>query len=253
MAERFNYTNRRTIESSHVHVTLIQKGDQASFAATVDFAEYGFPPSARVFIEAYIKNHLIRFDFGTVGAFGPVQPTSLADFGDEVASILYRVKVVVADEKRTILGLPGRGVGVRAENADGGASDCILPLGKLPKGSQQVWAMDYEKGYPRLCTNRDLDPNVVKSEAFVALVYPVALRSVLEYTFLLNHDGQGCAWADDWKQFAAQNLGEEFPALSGKPRYDEQDLQDLQDWIEAVVESFVAGSGLVGKLNGGEQ
>lgn len=252
MAERFNYTNRRTIESHHVHVTLVRKGEQVNFTAKIDFAEYDFPPSARVFIEAYIKNHLIRFAFGTVGAFAAPDSTDLADFGDEVESVLYRVKVVAADEKRTILGLPSRGVGVRAENADGGASDCILPLGKLPKGSQLVWAMDYEKGYPRLCINRELEDQVARGDAFIALVYPAALRHVLEYTFLQRHDGQGCDWADDWKRFAAENLGEEYPALSGKPVYDEQDLQDLQDWIDAVVESFVDGADLVKKMNGGE-
>ena len=75
---------------------------------------------------------------------------------------------------------------------------------------------------------------------------------MLEYTFLQHHDGRGCDWADDWKRFAAENLGEEYPALSGKPVYDEQDLQDLQDWIDAVVESFVDGADLVKKMNGGE-
>ena len=64
--------------------------------------------------------------------------------------------------------------------------------------------------------------------------------------------GQGCDWADDWKRFASENLSEEYPALSGKPVYDEQDLQDLQDWIDAVVESFVDGADLVRKMNGGE-
>ena len=252
MAERFNYTNRRTIESHHVHITLVRKGELTSFVASVDFAEYAFPPSARVFIEAYIKNHLIRFDFGTIAKFGSLVNTDLSDFGEEAACILYRVKVVADDAKRTILGLPNRGVGVRAENADGGASDCILPLGKLPKGSEQVWAVDYDKGYPRLCVNRELDSQVAKVASFVALVYPAALRNVLEYTFLLHHDGQGCEWADDWRLFAKENLGVEYPALSGKPVYDEQDLQDLQDWIEAVVESFVSGADLVKKLNGGE-
>lgn len=251
MAERLNYTNRQTIESGDVHVMLVPKGAHPTFTARIDFAEYDFPSSARVFIEAYIKNHLIRFDFGTVGSFGPVGPTDLSDFGDDVESVLYRVKVVAADEKRTLLGLPSRGVGIRAENSYGGASDCILPLGKLPKESGLVWAMDYEKGYPRLCTNPALDASIVKGDAFVALVYPTALRSVLEYTFLLHHDGQDCAWADVWKRFAAENLETVFPALSGKPIYDEDDLQSLNDWIDDVVESFVSGSDLVKKLNGG--
>lgn len=251
MAERLNYTNRQTIESADVHITLEKKGMHDSFAARIDFENYKFPSSARVFIEAYINNHLVRFDFGTVGEFGPQVSTDLSDFGDEVESILYRVKVVAADEKRTILGLPSRGVGIRAENAYGGASDCILPLGKLPKESGLVWAMDYEKGYPRLCINPELDPSVHKSDAFIALVYPTALRSVLEYTFLLHHDGQGCNWADDWKRFATENLGEDFPALSGKHEYDEEDLEAINDWIDDVVESFVAGSDLVKKLNGG--
>lgn len=251
MAERFNYTGRQSIESHTVHVTLVEQGERHWFTAKIDFEEYKFPTSARVFIEAYVKNHLLRFDFGTVGAFAAPENTSLDEFGDDVASILYRVKVVAADARRTILAMPSRGVGVRAENAEGGASDCILPVGRLPDGSEQVWAMDYELDYPRLCINRKIERSVTQDDMFVALVYPAALRNVLEYTFLLHVDGKDCKWADDWKQFAAENLETPFPQLSGAAAYDEADREAVRDWIEDVVEAFVADAGLVEKVIGG--
>jgi len=251
MAERFNYTGRQTIEPSTVHVRLMEQGDRRWFTASVDFDQYDLSSSARVFIEAYIKNHLLRFDFGTVGAFAAPKDTSLNEFGDEVADVLYRVKVVADDVRRSILAMPSRGVGVRAENTEGGAADCILPISRLPDGSEQVWAMDYDLDYPRLCINRRFDMSVVHEDMFVALVYPAALRGVLEYTFLRHVDGKGCKWADDWKQFAAETLSCPFPAISGAAEYDAADVESVSDWIEDAVETFVANTGLVDKVIGG--
>lgn len=251
MAERFNYTNRAAIAGNHVHVRLAKQGGDWRFTAKIDFEHYQFPASGRVFIEAYRKNLLIRFDFGTVGAFAAPADTSVAVFGDDVSAILYRVKVVGNDAHRSILGMSSRGIGVRAENGEGGASDCILPLGRLPAGSEQVWAMDFEGEYPRLCVNRDLDPAALKADFFLALVYPAALRSVLEYTFLRHFDGKDCAWADDWKQFAAVNLEEPFPDISDSTEIDVGYCQTITDWIKNVLDAFVANAGLVEKVNGG--
>lgn len=253
MAERFNYTNRATIDNHHVHVALVKQGDDARFSAKIDFSAYQFPASARVFIEAYRKNQLIRFDFGTVGAFAAPANTSVAAFGNDVGAVLYRVKVVGNDAHRSILGMPNRGIGARAENAEGGASDCILPLGHLPRDSEQVWAMDFDGEYPRLCINRDLEPAALKADFFIALVYPAALRSVLEYTFLRHFDGRDCAWADDWKQFAAENLQEPYPDISDSTDIDAAYCQTISDWIENVVDAFVANAELVAKVNGGAQ
>lgn len=250
MAETFNYTNRVEIDNHHVHITLVRQGGENRFRAAIEFDKYNFAPSARVFIEAYRSNHLIRFDFGTVAAFEAPADTSVDEFGNEVDAVLYRVKVVGNDERKAILGMPRRGIGTRAENAEGGAADCILPIGSLPENSEQVWAMDFEGDYPRLCVNRRIEKQMISKGFFVALVYPAALRSVLEYTFLLHHDGEGCNWAGDWKQFAAENLDEEFPGLSGAPEYDAGDRQAISDWIDNVIEAFVANAKLVEKVNG---
>ena len=251
MAEHFNYTGRKEIDNHDLHITLVQQGGSSRFKADFDFAPYDFASDAKVFIEAYIKNHLIRFDFGTVGAFAAPESTSLDEFGEEVGTVLYRIKVVADDERKTILGMPRRGIGKRADNAYGGcAPDCILPIGKLPPNSEQVWAMDFSGDYPRLCVNASLEPTAPKEGFFIALVYPAALRSVLEYTFIQHHDGKDCTWADDWKEFAGVNLDEPFPDIADYPKLDDGYRQVISDWIDNVVESFVAGAGLVDKVNG---
>lgn len=251
MAERFNYTNRAVIEHRDVHIHLVRQGDDVRFKAAIDFEHYQFPDEARVFIEVYRGNHLVRFDFGTVGAFALPKSTSIAEFGEEAGAVLYRVKVVGADERKSILGMPNRGIGKRADNAEGGASDCLLPVNLLPEGTEQVWALDFEGDYPRLLVNRNLDKSVLDKDAFVALVYPAALRDVLGYTFLMHHDGKGCIWAEDWKQFAAVNLDEPFPDIADLPELDDAYRQTVSEWIDNVVESFAAGGGLADKVNGG--
>ena len=104
MARSFNYTKRKEIAKSSLRVVVSSIGG-SSFSAAFDLAQYDFDPTAKLYVEAYRKNQLLRFDFGTVGAIAAPRDTSLAAFGDDLMGIRFRTKVVAANAEKTILGM----------------------------------------------------------------------------------------------------------------------------------------------------
>ena len=101
MARSFNYTKRKEIAKSSLRVVVSSIGGSA-FSAAFDLAQYDFDPTAKLYVEAYRKNQLLRFDFGTVGAIAAPRDTSLAAFGDDLMGIRFRTKVVAANADKTI-------------------------------------------------------------------------------------------------------------------------------------------------------
>lgn len=239
MARSFNYTKRREIAKSSVRVSVSSTDPRHCFAATFDLASYDFDSSAKVYVEAYRKNQLLRFDFGTVGKIATPSSTSLAAFGDDMMGIRFRVKVVASNAEKTILGMSKS---FRAENDEGGAADCILPISRLPKENENVWEIDFEDDGPTLAINANLEKQVVQKSYFLALVFPAVIREVLTYAFIENDPDELGEWAEDWKRFALDLGADEFPSFSGDDREKDADL--LRPWIDSAVQAFVRGKGL---------
>lgn len=244
MARSFNYTKRREIAKSSIRVSVSSTDPRHCFAATFDLASYDFDSSAKVYVEAYRKNQLLRFDFGTVGKIATLSSTSLDAFGDDMMGIRFRVKVVASNAEKTILGMSKS---FRAENDEGGAADCILPISRLPKENENVWEIDFEDDGPTLAINANLEKQVVQKSYFLALVFPVVIREVLTYAFIENDPDELGEWAEDWKRFALDLGADEFPSFSGDDC--EKDVQALRQWIASAVQSFVRGKGLTDLAN----
>ena len=244
MARSFNYTKRREIAKSSIRVSVSPTDPRHCFVATFDLASYDFDSSAKVYVEAYRKNQLLRFDFGTVGKIATPSSTSLAAFGDDMMGIRFRVKVVASNAEKTILGMSKS---FRAENDEGGAADCILPISRLPKENENVWEIDFEDDGPTLAINANLEEQVVQKSYFLALVFPAVIREVLTYAFIENNPDELGEWTEDWKRFALDLGADEFPLLSGDDR--EKDVQALRQWIASAVQAFVCGKGLTGLAN----
>lgn len=244
MARSFNYTKRREIAKSSIRVSVSSTDPRHCFAATFDLASYDFDSSARVYVEAYRKNQLLRFDFGTVGKIAAPSDTSLAAFGDDMMGIRFRVKVVASNAEKTILGMSKS---FRAENDEGGAADCILPISRLQKENENVWEIDFEDDGPTLAINANLEKQVVQKSYFLALVFPAVIREVLTYAFIENDPDELGEWAEDWKRFALDLGADEFPSFSGDDR--EKDVQALRQWIASAVQAFVRGKGLTDLAN----
>ena len=244
MARSFNYTKRREIAKSSIRVSVSPTDSRHCFAAAFDLASYDFDSSAKVYVEAYRKNQLLRFDFGVVGKIAAPSDTSLAAFGDDMMGIRFRVKVVASNAEKTILGMSKS---FRAENDEGGAADCILPISRLPKENENVWEIDFEDDGPTLAINANLEKQVVQKGYFLALVFPAVIREVLTYAFIDNNPDELGEWTEDWKRFALGLGADEFPTLSGGDR--ENDVDSLRQWIASAVQAFVRGKGLTDLAN----
>ena len=245
MARSFNYTKRREITKSSVRVSVSPTDPRHCFAAAFDLASYDFDSSAKVYVEAYRKNQLLRFDFGTVGKIAAPSDTSLAAFGDDMMGIRFRVKVVASNAEKTILGMSKS---FRAENDEGGAADCILPISRLSKENENVWEFDFEDDGPTLAINANLEKQVVQKSYFLALVFPAVIREVLTYAFVENNPDELGEWTEDWKRFALDLGAGDFPSLSGDDH--EKDAESLRQWIDSAVQAFVRGKNLADLANG---
>jgi hypothetical protein len=240
MARSFNYTKRQDIANSSVRVTVSGVESHHEFAAAFNLKEYDFDSGAKLYVEAYRKNQLKRFDFGTVGAIVSPESTSLDEFGDDVTGVRFRVKVVAATAEKTILGMSRSSF--RAENDEGGAADCILPISRLPKENENVWEVDFSDDGPSLAINAALEKQVVQKSYFYALVFPAVIREILTYAFIENNPDELGEWVDDWRQFALALGADVFPALSFEDNEKNVDL--LRSWIDSAVKAFVRGKSL---------
>src|SRR6185312_4175179 len=97
MNKRINYTGRKSLSQQNLSVRLEPPKYPAaslSFASQVSIPpEWKLDPSARVYVEPYVKTSSMRFSFGTVGEIKPPDDTALVEV-DHSGGVLFRVKVV---------------------------------------------------------------------------------------------------------------------------------------------------------------
>jgi hypothetical protein len=94
MPRRINFTGRRKIRRSDVSIRIVEQNGGIEFIADLLLGEYKLDPSARVHIEAFRSDSTLwkRFNFGTIGDFGPQNGCALDDFGHP-DGIRFRVKI----------------------------------------------------------------------------------------------------------------------------------------------------------------
>jgi hypothetical protein len=200
----------------------------------MNLAEYGFPSDAKIFVEAYRQTVLMRFDCGNVMA--PVTPadTHLSEF-DSVENVLFRVKLTAVSEKAGMLLGEAEQIQPREPNEEPQPRVPLLPVVPTDIG-QEIWKIDYEGG-TRLLINRELRDwkQTVASSEFRALVYPAALRQILERVLLVDKcfDVDDPAdWRSKWLRFAAR-----VPGSSAPPQKTVGE-ESLVDWIDDATAAF---------------
>ena len=93
MAIRLNYTGRAKINTEDARFRLRTDGGHTTFDATLRLHDYHIAESdARVWVEAYHRTTLMRFDFGRAGLVAPPAERRLTLFPDP-NTVLFRVKV----------------------------------------------------------------------------------------------------------------------------------------------------------------
>ncbi|PZN92974.1 MAG: hypothetical protein DCF30_22350 [Hyphomicrobiales bacterium] len=209
-------------------------GTPPKATAELKLADFGFPESAIVAIEAYRGSSLMRFDCGTIGSLN-VPPLMVLDEIDLSGTIQFRVKVV----DRT--GVNGRLLGAASRISPRSSDDSegrrsLLEISYEDLGSR-IWAVsvdDHEK--PALLLNMNatgLNERIMTDPLVRGIVMPAAFRIVLERLVTLSppDDDDEDDWKGLWQRFCEEEL--EVP---GSPW--ESDKEAKQKWIDHAVSTF---------------
>ena len=243
MKRSFNYTERMRIPQRAVSARLYNESDGVqAFDADIDLSGFkNLPKGTKVYLEAYYRSAMMRFDVGT---YDPIKPQyrlehkRLNELQDPIVN--FRIKLVdVSEQVGRLIGVIER---VQAFNED---VKQIQRLGLLPVNfgaelGHRIWEIEFSDDGedPILDINKNLNVDqatlhefVARDPAFVTLVFPEALRRILEQ---LVRDGIDPAdedsWQVKWTRFAT-SLGANSPP-------DGDDMDETRAWIDQVVEAF---------------
>jgi hypothetical protein len=233
MLRKLNFTERARIPRANVHVTLRRDTDGTLvFDPRLSFDGIGVAPSTRVFIEAYYRTSFMRFDYGSVGHFAPPDDRRLTDL-DNTSLVRFRVKLVDNDGNEHRVVAVADDIIVSEQKPETSGRMPLLPVSFTDTLDQQAWRIAFEPNGPVLELNYRIDDiqDVAKADAaFLALVYPAAVRQVLTQILLVDgHDAneEGDEWWNFWLRWATQFAGS-LP--------DDADAASF--WIDEVVDAF---------------
>ena len=228
MQASINHTGRRKILVSEIQIRMQSQENEAP-VFDVDFSlnREKLPNDATIYIEAYQRNTLQRFHFGTVGQINKPENRKL-DQLDLSSPVLFRIRIVDENDHH------GRLIASAEKLKPEGDDDLkasLLAVRSRPLG-QQTWKIDMETGdKPELTINSripDAIGQIKNNPQFQSLILPSAFRQVLMY-FLWNDDDEDNGIAEEWLRFAEHILHE---------RPHEKDTLLLMNWIDDVIERF---------------
>jgi hypothetical protein len=229
-----NYTGRKRIFEADAKIVLHSAPDEPPlFDASFDLTDYNFPADARVFVEAYRQTRWMRFAFGTTAELSIPVDRRLTEF-DSPEAILFRVRITSGDGAAGLLLGEADRIRPRAADEEEEPKLSLLPVQKAKLG-QRVWQLNLENG-PILQINERLENwrDVVRRPGFIPLVCPAVFREILASIlhvhkhFEIEPDGD---WKSRWLALAVAQ-----PGVSEIP--EEDDHNEVDDWIEEVVASF---------------
>ncbi len=249
MLRRFNYTGRQKIKREDVPIALTGAGTLRGFDANLaGLISYGFPPDARVFVEAYQQTAIMRFPFGTVGDLIPpaAQLRALQEFeGSE--RILFRVKVVDIGASSILLGEADGILPLAAEETEENKLP-LLPVRTEDLG-QEIWKIDFQENVQNrpilLVNNKFADHTaMVRSTHFMALVWPAVLREIFRYILQVQPEQFNVDDPEDWRTMWVKYGRSLLPTFDEPPDGPEA----AEGWISQVIGAFANRYNLVTML-----
>jgi hypothetical protein len=237
MQRTFNYTNRTRLLHQDVRIALKEHSGKFSFDAVLELTDYGLPTEALVFLEAYRQTVWMRFEWGTVGAL--VEPTNrvLSEF-DSPEDILFRVRITSPGTKTDPHGLllaEADRVRLRSPDETADTTEPLLPVVPFDLG-HELWRVDFDQR-PRLLLNRLAGDykQIGHHPAFVAAVYPAAMREIL-INILLVQKHRDFDDPDDplsrWLRFGIEVLA------VGEPPLEDGEEEAMLLWVGEAVAAF---------------
>ena len=242
MIRTLNFTGRKRIPRDAARITLrSEPGGSVTFDAELGLAGFALPPDAQVFIEAAFKTTFMRFGWGTVSKLTPPDDRRLSRLAQpELAS--FRVKVVepAASGPGLLLAVADH---IAPEGLRGGEKR-RMPLFRVsytPGLTDKIWHLNldsHDGGGPILELQQM--PGIrelVRQEAFMALVFPETVRQVFDHIF--SDDGiddpqaDPQSWQARWLLYGAQLAHKPNPQIrDGRPD------PEHNEWIDSVVSAW---------------
>jgi hypothetical protein len=245
MKRRLNYTGRRRIPRESISIALVKglHGGATSFNANLDLASLNLQPDNEVYIEAYHRNELKRFSFGTVGDIRYPPDTLLTDFPD-TENLRFRVLVVDRSAAGKIVAHVDR-IAIEADST----TKAILPVDLNSDLGQQVWCVAFEgpEDSPILRINNKIPnrENMARSDPqFIMNIYPSALKEILIRMIFIDGvsdvNDPSVEWHRDWLNFSRKQLAEDFPQAPYNPEDNGNPAvkEDWLRWVDKVVAEF---------------
>lgn len=240
MIRRLNSTGRKQIARADARVRLraTENNEPPIFDLDLHLDDYGFPPDARVRVEAWRSNAVQRWDYGTVGALTPL-PDEERRMRDVPPSSQFRVLVVANGGSGRLLGhLPSIRPVLPQKS--------LLPVREAGEDElgEEVWRVDFsDDDLPELLLNSSVTgiSEIVRSDkAFRSLVMPAVLRSVLTHAVIDqradSEDDESSSW-NGWFRLAERlHPDAEIPSLGHGA--EDSEVSAAREWIEAVVRAF---------------
>ena len=234
-SRHINFTGRQRISTSDVTIELHNEAIPPVFKVPhFSLQSYGLPAEALVCIEAYHRTDYMRFELGTVADITVPESFVLTKFGSP-DGIRFRVKVTSVTDP-TAGQLLAEGSGISPVWLDD-VPESLLPVEPTDLG-QEVFRL-YFQGGPVLQINENIVhwKEVVRSDYFRSLVYPIVLRSLL--TQLLREGIPDSDDNDDWR-FPWLRFAQDLPDVAALP--DPNDDYEIDQWVNGVVSSFSRAS-----------
>lgn len=242
MKRTFNYTERVKITQRAVSVRLYTDAAGVQvFDADLDLSQLrSLPVGTHIYLEAYYRSALMRFSVGVFDAETPhysLRSIRLDELQDPI--VYFRFKLV--DTSLRIGRLVGVIERVQVLNQD---AKQVQRIGLLPVNfgadlGHRVWEVQFpdDGTDPMLCINNKLNVDdgllrnfVAQESSFVSLVFPEALRRILEQLLDEGYDtSDEESWQYKWVRFAL-SLGVGMPP--------ENDDGAKRQWVDEAIEAF---------------
>ena len=238
MRRTINYTGRTKLPQNLIDIVIMEKSNEVQeFNIDIDLDEIDLPEHAQVFVEAYYRSSVMRFELGTVGDLHTPFMSKLDDIQSEI--VYFRIKVVDQTEEygRLISIADSISPGTDIERAS------LLPVNYRDLGNR-IWRLELLSPNPVLEVNDQIKTDIAigeiirKDPSFLALVLPQVLREILTNILLIQEylDLEEDTWQSQWLRFASLFPSEQsFNNLPGDPRRNES---DYVNWIDDIVDSF---------------
>lgn len=230
MQRTINHTGRRKIEVKELQINLKDTSDGTpEFDVDFSLNKEKLPDNASIYIEAYQRNTLQRFNFGTVGEIRKPENRKL-DQLDLSSPSLFRIRIV--DETEHLGRLIASAERLKPEGDNDEDQRASLLVIRSRQLDQQTWKVEFDTGgKPELVINSRI-PNAIgqlkENPHFQSLILPAAFRQILMF-FLWNEDEDEGTIAEQWMTFAEHMAGE-------KPQSN--DPQQQINWVDDVVNQF---------------